>query len=96
MTLLRYALATFLALVAVPGAAQEDIAEFGTGTTEMTLMSTTDIAIIAPVMQRFADAHDVRENAVAGPEQAGGEGRDFRIRRKPRRGPQKMQGRAAA
>ncbi|MHA7876307.1 ABC transporter substrate-binding protein [Roseivivax sp.] len=55
MTLLRYALAAFLALIAVPATAQEDIAEFGTGATEMTLMSTTDIAIIAPVMQRFAD-----------------------------------------
>lgn len=44
-----------LALVAGPLGAQEDTARFGTGETEFLIRSTTDIAIIRPVIARFAE-----------------------------------------
>lgn len=46
-------LAAGLAL-ALPAAAQEATAVFGSGATRLDLRSTTDIAIIAPVIERFA------------------------------------------
>ncbi|PWR01210.1 iron-binding protein [Meridianimarinicoccus roseus] len=41
------------AVVGVPSAAQEATARFGSGATAILLRSTTDIAIIRPVMERF-------------------------------------------
>nr|WP_249200745.1 ABC transporter substrate-binding protein [Thetidibacter halocola] len=52
------ALRLALALIALlPGAApaQEAVASFGAGATRMVLRSTTDIAIIAPVIERFVE-----------------------------------------
>ncbi|MBN7787703.1 ABC transporter substrate-binding protein [Ponticoccus gilvus] len=48
------ALACLLALTA-PVSAQEATAQFGSGETAFLVRSTTDIAIIRPVIQRFAD-----------------------------------------
>lgn len=42
-----------LSLAAGPAAAQEATAEFGTGSTRMLVRSTTDIAIIRPLIDRF-------------------------------------------
>lgn len=53
MTWLRVFLVLFL--VPMPLAAQEDIARFGAGPQPFLIRSTTDIAIIRPLIQRFAD-----------------------------------------
>lgn len=44
-----------LFLAVAPAMAQEDTARFGTGGTEVLFRSTTDIEIIRPVIERFAD-----------------------------------------
>lgn len=54
MRLLRWIL---LALIALPAHAQEAVTTFGTGDTPMTVRSTTDITVIRPVMETFADAN---------------------------------------
>lgn len=54
MRLLRWIL---LALIAMPAHAQEAVTTFGTGDTPMTVRSTTDITVIRPVMEAFADAN---------------------------------------
>ena len=48
-------LLALLAFIASPLAAQEDTARFGAGQTEFLIRSTTDIAIIRPVIERFAE-----------------------------------------
>lgn len=42
------------ALAAAPTQAQEDVARFGAGAAQLVLRSTTDIAILRPVMEQFA------------------------------------------
>jgi ABC-type Fe3+ transport system substrate-binding protein len=44
-----------LLLTVLPATAQEAVAEFGTGATRFVLRSTTDIPIIEPVIERFAE-----------------------------------------
>ena len=43
--------------LAPPAVAQEAVTEFGAGQTRMTVRSTTDIAVIRPVMEQFAAAN---------------------------------------
>lgn len=53
-TMFRHLLSLVLALLLpLAAAAQEGVASFGEGSTEITLRSTTDIAIIRPLIERF-------------------------------------------
>lgn len=52
---LRCVVTLILALLPASASAQEATAEFGSGATQFTLRSTTDIAIIQPVIERFAE-----------------------------------------
>ncbi|AUH32236.1 ABC transporter substrate-binding protein [Paracoccus tegillarcae] len=55
--LLQITLLGLALLVAHPALAQEDVATFGDGRTQIKLHSTTDIGIVAPVMQDFVSAN---------------------------------------
>lgn len=54
---MRYLLIWLLVLIPDLARAQEDVARFGDGPTPIVLRSTTDIAIIAPVLGRFVQLH---------------------------------------
>lgn len=61
MTRFLYLISLCLTLTTGPAATQEAVAQFGSGGTRMLVRSTTDIAIIRPVIERFTEqTPDVR------------------------------------